>query len=217
MLLVQLLVVAAALQPSTPQGVSLRGAEGSTMVEAASEGDLRKILSLLGSARPGLWTRTQWLLIGGLILVGVGFGLVHCLGNMNGDHMTDAVTDCGVTSVLCTIGLVAICGVGAVILLGYHVMPSVSFAQGAGACLFLLTVVFFGFGVYFGTMKLREYHDPPHGASHFHRLPQNYFIGSDPRLREISRDTYGSGRVGGMNLDGEVVEGLQNATYTTRY
>merc|ERR1719161_3535432 len=101
-------------------------------------------------------------------------------------------------------GIVALGGIAALILLGYHVMPNVSFAAGAGTCLFFLTIVFFVVGVYFGTQKLREYHDPPHGASHFHRMPENYFIGSDPRLQD-SPASGRPGRIGGVNLDSEVV------------
>jgi magnesium-transporting ATPase (P-type) len=197
--------------------VSLRGAEASTEVDAPS-GELRKILSLVHAARPGLWNRTQWMLIGGFILLWVGFGLVYCVGNMGSEHWVDIFSDFGVTTAMCTIFIAAIGGIGAVVLLGYHVMPNVGFASGAGACLFLLTIVFFCFGVYFGTEKLREYHDPPHGASHFHRLPANYFIGSDPRLagRQSRDPQLWSGGVGGHDLDEEVVKGLSDARFTTR-
>jgi hypothetical protein len=191
----------------------LRGVDASAEVEGVP-GELRKALSL---ARLGVGVgRSTWILIGCFIAVWIGIGLVYCVSNMNGEHWVDLFTDFGVSTALCTIAVVVIGGFGAMILLGSHVMPNVGFAAGAGTCLFVLTVVFFCVGAYYGTEKLREYHDPPHGASHFHRLPQSYFIGSDPRLAEVTRSTHGSGRVGGVNLDSEVVEGLRNARHTTR-
>jgi hypothetical protein len=217
MFLLQLLAAAAALEASTPRGVSFLGAEASPDVEAPT-GELRKILSLVHSARPGLWNRTQWILIVGFILLWVGVGLVYFCGNMGAESAGDIASDFGVTTAFCTIVIVAIGGIGALIMLGSHVMPSFSFAAGAGACLFLLTIGFFCFGVYFGTEKLREYHDPPHGVSHFHRTPSSYFIGSDPRLagRSSPSDQFSGGAVGGHTLDDEVVQGLQDQRYTTR-